>query len=332
MLRQGSKPIVYLDQNWLSEITKAHIDDKRSVDRAYFLELANVLQKGVARDRFAVPMSEFHESEGSLSSELDESLQSVTNILGHGLTFNSYSDISHEQLKEAAMSFAGLDASLRSWWTIPFNRDPDTPAAHSHFVAPPLEVYLRLDALIEESRRLRNEVGALQYRKYKEGRRRLQHSYEDEIRFQRLQLLWEGYRGVSVAIQDPNGTAPGWEAINELVESQYEQRWSEIARILNQGRGPGPFLLSTEFLGVPFLDIRATLMAADIVRFADRLPEPSFQDDMSIVAMILPYSDVFATENYMAELMRQTKLGGNYSCRVFTMRQRDEFLHCLERL
>ena len=332
MLRQGSKPIVYLDHNWLSEITKAHIDDKRSVDRMYFRELANVLQESVASDRFAVPMSEFHESEGSLSSELDASLQSVTNILGHGLAFNAYSDISHEQLKEAAMSFAGLDVPHRSWWTIPFNRDPDTPATDSHFVAPPFEVYLRLDALIEEQRRLRNQVGALQYRKYKEGRRRLQNSYEDEIRFQRLQLLWEGYRGVSVAIQEPNVIAPGWEAINELVASQYEERWSEIARMLNQGRGPQLFLSSTEFLSVPFLDIRATLMGADIVRFANRSSEPSFQDDMSIVAMILPYADVFATENYIAELIRQTKLGKNYSCQVFTMRQRNEFLRYLEGL
>ena len=136
MLRQGSKPIVYLDHNWLSEITKAHIDGKRSVDRTYFLELAKVLQEGVASDRFAVPTSHFHEDEGSLSSELDESLQSVANTLGHGLIFNPYHDISHEQLKEAAMSFAGLDIPDRPWWAIPFNRDPDRPATDSHFVMP----------------------------------------------------------------------------------------------------------------------------------------------------------------------------------------------------
>ncbi len=329
MLRQGSKPIVYLDHNWLSEITKANIDGKRSVDRTYFLELFNVLQEGVNSGRFAVPKSGFHESEGSLSSELDESLQSVANELSHGLTFNPYHDISHEQLKEAAMSFAGLDIPDRPWWAIPFDRDPDAPAADSHFVESPFKVHLRSESLIEERRRLRNEESAPRYRIFKESRK---NSYQDEIRFQRLQLFWEGYRGVSVAIQEPNVTAPGWEAINQLVASQYEQRWLEITRIINQGPGSLPFLFSTEFLSVPFLDIRATLMAADIARYADRSPEPSFQDDMSIVATILPYSDVFATENYMAELIRQTKLGKDYPCQVFTMRQRREFLRYLHGL
>ena len=189
MLRLVSKPIVYLDQNWLSEITKAHIDDRRSVDEMCFIELTTVLQEGVASDRFAVPMSMFHEAEGSLSSDLDTSLRSVTSLMGRGLTFNSHSDISHEQLKEAAMSFAGLDVPQRPWWTIPFNKDPDTPAIDSDFVAPTLEVYLRLDTLIDEGRRLRNEVGAIQYWKYKEARRTLQNSYRDEIWFQRFQLL-----------------------------------------------------------------------------------------------------------------------------------------------
>ncbi len=331
MLRQGSKPIVYLDHNWLSEITKAHIDGKRSDDRMYFLELAKVLQEGVNSGRFAVPMSRFHEDEGSLSSELNESLQSVANGLGHGLIFNRYSDISHEQLKEAAMSFAGLDIQDRPWCVVPFNRDPDTPAIYSAFATSQVEVYLKLNALIEERRRLRN-VSAFQYREFKEGRKRSQNSYQDEIKYLRLLLFWEGYRGVSAVVQDPNVTAPGWEAINQLVASQYEQRWSEIVRILNQGRGPLPFLLSTEFRSVPFLNIRATLMAADIVHYANRSPEASFQADLSIVATILPYSDVFATENYVAELIRQTKLGKDYPCQVFTMRQKPEFLGYLERL
>ena len=184
-----------------------------------------------------------------------------------------------------------------------------------------------MDALIEERRRLRNKVSGPQYREFKEWRKRVQNSYQDEIEFQRRQLLCEDYKGVRVAIQEPNVTAPGWEAINALAASLYEQHWLEIIQILNKGLEP--FLLSPEFRGGPFLRIRATLMAADIVRFADRLPEPSFQDDMSIVAMILPYSDVFATENYMAELIRQTKLGKDYPCQIFTMRQKREFLRYL---
>ena len=34
------KPVVYLDQNWLSEITKAYLGPETGIDRSYFLELS----------------------------------------------------------------------------------------------------------------------------------------------------------------------------------------------------------------------------------------------------------------------------------------------------
>ena len=41
------------------------------------------------------------------------------------------------------------------------------------------------------------------------------------------------------------------------------------------------------------------------------------------------YVDVFATENYIAELIKQTHLGSDHDCRVFTMRQKEDLLEYL---
>ena len=89
------------------------------------------------------------------------------------------------------------------------------------------------------------------------------------------------------------------------------------------------FLDSPQFANSPFYSIYAKLRAADIVRFPDKEPEPSLLDDFQIIATVLPYTNVFATENYMAELIRQTRIDEEYGCRVFTMREKQEFLEYL---
>ena len=92
------------------------------------------------------------------------------------------------------------------------------------------------------------------------------------------------------------------------------------------------FFVSPRFSNTPFLSIRSKLMAADIAHYPYLKPEPSLQDDFSIVATVLPYVDVFATDNYIAELIKQTRVGIEYDCRVFTMRQQGDMLEYLAEL
>ena len=66
---RGKKPVIYLDQNWLSEIAKAHLGSKTSIDRSYLLELSHIIEQGVSEDRFVCPSSHFHESESERSAQ-----------------------------------------------------------------------------------------------------------------------------------------------------------------------------------------------------------------------------------------------------------------------
>ena len=41
MQHHGNKPVIYLDQNWLSEITKAHLSSGTSMGRCYYLKMSH---------------------------------------------------------------------------------------------------------------------------------------------------------------------------------------------------------------------------------------------------------------------------------------------------
>ncbi len=73
-------------------------------------------------------------------------------------------------------------------------------------------------------------------------------------------------------------------------------------------------------------------MAADIVYDGKRTPEPSLLKDFDVAATIVPFANFFATENYLAELIKKTKVGNDFGCRVFTTRQKDQFLDMLSSL
>ena len=298
----------------------------------FFRELFGVIQDSVANDRFASPMSDFHESEGSLSSELAAHLQGVDNALSRGLTFNSWFSICHAQLISAASSFAGIELPSVPWWHIPFNRDPDILDKDLRAAKAGMSLHFRFISLIAEQRRLRNEVEPSMYRDYKEERKSVGLLFEDEVSFSRGQLIWEGYLGVLNALNAPGVISADWDMIYRDVAADREHQWREIEGIVSQSQNPTHFLTSPDFDDVHFINIRSQLMAADIVKFPARKPESSLHDDLSIAATVLPYSDVFATDSYIAELIRQTKLDNYYSCRVFTMRRREEFLNQITEL
>ena len=331
-MQHHGKPVIYLDQNWLSEITKAHLGSRRSMNRCYYLKLSHIIQRGVAQDKFVCPTSNFHESESARSFKLNTDLQSVDNTLSRGLSFNSHMDISHDQMLQAASAFAGVDFPSEHWWRIPFNRDPDTPDSVLPRPSTGLEVFLTNYEMVDEERRVRNQVSAPTYQTYKDLRKGFNLSYPSEGEFSMRQLFRESYVGLDEAISLLGESPPGWDALHWMTALQQQQRLIEIKQICDKGDGFNSFFSSVEFSAAPLLSVRAKLMAADIVYESHRTPEPSLLDDFDIVATILPYSYVFATENYIAELIRKTKVGNDHGCRVFTMQQKHELIEFLSAL
>ena len=328
--RQGSKPVVYLDQNWISNITKAHEESDMFSEKDYYMSLFSAIQEGVTRNRFVCPTSSFHESEAAYGSRVKGSLWYVARLLSRKLSFNSSIEINHQQLIEAASEFAKQDLPDTCWWTIPFNRDPDTKME-----APPeisVEVHLSMDELHTDGKRLRDGIQTTLYQEFKKGRQQHNLSYEAEVEFGMKQLFVEGYAGPLVAIGLPSVAESTLQPLYRQVSLELVERCKELINICDQDGGLGKFLNSPQFSRSPFISIYARLRAADIVRFPEQTPKPSQLDDYQIIATVLPYTNVFATENYMAQLIKQTRIDKEYDCRVFTMREKQEFLEYLMNL
>lgn len=128
---RGKKPVIYLDQNWMSNIAKAHFGQGRNDEQQYFSNLFEVLSVGVAKNRFVCPTSEFHEYEASLGSRVKDTLWRVTGRLSRRLSFNDFFLVIHRQLRQAISEFVGRNSVDDPWWFTPFNKDPDIPIPES---------------------------------------------------------------------------------------------------------------------------------------------------------------------------------------------------------
>ena len=328
----GQKKVVYLDQNWLSDMAKAHLDSDVRVDKPYFTELFEDIQRAILEDKIVCPTSPLHESESNLSSRLNVEIRSMNNALSRGLSFNSSEEICHKQLLEAASKFAGSEASDEPWWWTPFNHDPDLPDSMFPRAESALEVFLTVQKLVDENRRIRNEVTAPMYKQYKDGRAEHNLSYCDEVEFSRIQLFREHYFVFDNAESVLKQAYPDWDVVHSTVFQERRLRLAELEQICDMAGGIGHLLSSSYLKDTPYLSIRARLMAADIVCYATRKPEGSLLADFDMAAAVVPYVDVFATENYLAELLRQTGVARDYGCNVYTMRQKDMLLDYLSQL
>jgi len=67
--------------------------------------------------------------------------------------------------------------------------------------------------------------------------------------------------------------------------------------------------------------IWASLMAADILFYPDKKPTTSLFTDFEIVASVLPYVDILATDKYICELIRNARLSDRFSAHIFSARQ-----------
>ncbi len=319
--RRRRKKIVYLDQNWLSDITKAHLDRNLRVDKGYFTDLFKVMQRTIVEGNFVCPTSPLHESESNFSSRLSADFRSMDNGLSKGLSFNYAHEICDRQLLEAASNFAGVDIPDEPWWQIPFSRAPDLLDSTIARATSALDMFLTVQPLVNEHWRVRNEVTTPMYRQYKETRTEHKLSYGDEVAFSRIQLFREHFHVFDNAESILKKASTLWEPMVATLHSERHLRLIELAKICELGEGIAQFMSSKEMANTPFLSIRSKLMAADIVYRSLRIPEPSLLDDFNMAATVVPYADVFATENYLADLLRKTGIARDYGCNVYTMRK-----------
>ncbi len=121
----SSHTIVYLDQNYLSNMAKIRLGIPMDKGESEFWQLLfDDLRTAVLANKIACPKSEFHRREAQLNRRIEDALERIINELSLGLEFNPFDTILGLQIEDAACRFLGKSSPQLKTWSIAFNSDP----------------------------------------------------------------------------------------------------------------------------------------------------------------------------------------------------------------
>lgn len=312
------KKIVYLDQNFVSNLAKALYRSGWEDPLAdFYRELHDLLSDLTDRDKLICPTSLFHSEESELGYRVKEFLWHFVEQLGYGLSFKPSAEIMEYQVISAAWAYCGLQATQGSAWIVAFNRDPQVPIGQ--LSRPALLVSIPNSQEFNEYLRLSRASIADEYWTYKVYCRRKRRAYTDEIEAQKKQLVFEMFHPRPKLNIKPSKQE---QFLNLLGLAGVIQFNRSVDETLQHCTNPEGFFVSPQLLDCPYIHIYASLMAADIFFYPDTKPTTSLFTDFEIVASVLPYVDILATDSYISQLIRNARLSDRFSAHIFSVKQR----------
>lgn len=325
---QKYKKVVYLDQNFVSNLAKAlYLSDWKDSLAPFYRELFKLLSDLTDCDKLICPTSAFHREEGELGNRVKEFLWHFVEQLGYGLSFRHSAEIKSHQIVAAAQAYCGLSATQYSVWGVAFNRDPQVPVRK--LSRPSLSVSIPNPQEFNEYLRLSRTSIADEYWNYKKNCRGKRKVYADELEAQKKQLILEMFMPPpTLNIKQSNLE----QLFNLLGRAGVIRFHRSVYEILQLSANPTGFFVSPQLLNCSFVHIWASLMAADIFFHPEKKPTTSLFMDFEIVASVLPYIDILATDSYISDLIRKARLSDKLDANIFTVRQRKTLLAQLRSL
>ncbi len=281
MPKKTKKLIIYLDQNFISEMAKA--DSNKRV-KPEFNHIYELLHEGFLDEKLIVPASWFHEVETSLSIKLKERIVSYQNYLGQ-LRMNFPESVRQKQVMAFASIFKGNADVDPFAIDIAFNENPDKRTRMLNVV-----VNSNLEHFDFRNKRLQT-VQALESMRQKIVGSNISYGeqFKIEMNDQRRCCLETNY-----------------EYLMYLFNGE-EERMME-------------FIMSDMFNKIPFINIEAKLMASLLTHFKDRPIKRSDHTDIDIISTYLPYVDVLATDAFIADRITALGIASDYSIDLFDAR------------
>ena len=121
MPKRTHKLLVYLDQNFLSEMSKADTNEKV---RPEFNDIYEMLHKGFVDEKLVVPGSWLHDVESSLATHLKDRIVSYQHYLGQVRLYRP-DEVRNKQTSEAFDIFCGRTAADLLRPELAFQHHPD---------------------------------------------------------------------------------------------------------------------------------------------------------------------------------------------------------------
>jgi len=328
--------ILYLDQNYLSNLAKARYNFITEPEEAsLWLELYNILKSAVTADIIICPESDFHSKEAMYNSRLEIPIKQVIGELSLGLKFHHWRRIMESQIENAARLFLGKKLEQTEKWINVFQSNPQASAkSRMQYVSDKeirVNVHIRLpEEVIDYDRRGKDEFETI-------GREVIKEYCEKPMEWS--QLVLESKKGT---INASIGALATQTIVNQIrSDSLLEQMsgydnytrllllFDKLIKIGIDPQNPdmiARFLESKELLDSPFIEIYSALWAiiAECRRIQGRDMKGSDLYDVPILAIALPSCDIIATDKFMKEVNNNLlKFNDKYKTDIFSASKED---------
>jgi hypothetical protein len=283
MTSRPRKLLVYLDQNFMSEMAKpAH-----GGVRPDFRELYSVLQKGFWNEQLVVLRSSFHDVETSLAGPLKDAIRARRSTLGH-VDLASQWDIRESQIVASLHKFLGRhDGSPVICYDNAFEDEPDARVGH-------IDINVNMDWMHADAKEQRQRLAA----ELDTVRQRiLEHSISYDQQF-RIEMDASRQNALRPYYLRHHTAAAG------VTDEQY-----------------GQFVASNAFADVPVVWLDVALLTRLMTAHSTRTIKQGDVTDIDAMATYLPYCDVYGADRFMAEVARSLKVPERYNCHLFDSRK-----------
>ena len=328
--------IIYLDQNYLSNMAKARIGRIEDDAQAKFWQsLFDDIKKAVLADKVTCPEAEFHLTEAKYDSRLWEPIIEIIRTLSGGLQLRPYKNILELQVKDAARQFLSIEPEERERWSVAFMSDPNCNYSNriQDVLSGKVKMYVHtsLTSVDIEHERQSKTGFAEQAQKILEeyGRKPLRWS---ELLLDSKKGVIDGFMG-KLAEQSIYGKLEGnYPSEDKSIAAgnyiRLRSLWDYISQI---GINPkdydmvNKFVRSKELLDSPFIDVNASIWAAIGESYIQgrKAGEGDFYD-VPILASAIPYCDIITTDKFMKEiLINKLHFDKEYNTRIFSATKAD---------
>lgn len=280
MTSKPRKLLVYLDQNFISEMAKSD----HGLVRPHFKELYSVLHEGFWNEQLVVLRSNFHDLETSLAGfYLKNAIKTRRAKLGHvGLAHQC--NICDSQMFASLHKFFGRhDSSPVICHDHAFYEKPDARVEH-------ISIDVNMDGLYANAKERREHLAtALDAVR----QRILKHSISYDQQFQ-LEMAASRQEALQPYNLHRHTVAAG------VTEEQYQQ-----------------FVASDAFADVPIVWLNVALLTRVMTAHSTRAIKQGDMTDIEAMATYLPYCDVYGADRFTAEVARSLKVPERYKCHLF---------------
>lgn len=340
-LPEVDKNIVYLDQMAVSNIVKT-LDPAGGKDETardgYWRELFELLDRLVKLQAVVCPSSVIHEKE-SLPVGGFRLYQRLYEHLASGVEFPHHFEVYQRQLHHALKAW--LSGETPDWDRL--NRDEVLEGNLDRWI-PRLRVTASRSVSEEEVdryRRARDRRWEALNRFMDEARRAEEKTFDDWYTTERTGFVRACVEAYASYLQDAESYLRGETPISEAVWNPdvwagmvpslclYVDRRRDLSRE-RALRTVLEFLGSEAALSAPYNEIHSSLLAGLARKAASGQKDVGrgTANDLTVVAMTVPYADAVFVDDEFAGLLAEEPIGSNPNCRanVYSNNTRDDFI------